>query len=124
MGFYDWDTLKSEEVTEIYRRKVALGDSISVARVEALEGSVTHPHSHEGEEVVIVLKGAWRFHLPSGEVTVRANQMLSIPPGVMHSSEVVEDISALDICGSTRHDWLSGEDRHLHHDPDDLLWAV
>lgn len=124
MGFYDWDNLRSEEVTEIYRRKVALGDTMTVARVEILQGAITQPHSHETEEVIIVLKGSWRFMLPTGNVTVKANQMLSIPAGVEHSSEVLEDTSALDICGSTRMDWISGEDRHLHRDPDELLWAV
>ena len=73
---------------------------------------------------MIVLKGAWRFYLPTGEVTLRANQMLAIPPGTEHSSEVLEDTVAIDICTPTRVDWSSGEDRFLHHDPDQLLWAV
>lgn len=124
MGFYDWDKMKPEEITELYRRKLALGDNITVARVEVLQGAATQSHKHDSEEVIIVLKGAWRFHLPSGEVTLTPNQMLSIPPGVEHSSEVIEDTVALDICTPTRLDWISGEDRSLHHDPDQLLWAV
>lgn len=124
MGFYDWDKMRPEEISEMYKRKVALGENITVARVEVKQWAVTQTHRHESEEVIIVLKGAWRFHLPSGEVTLRDNQMLAIPPGVEHSSEALEDTIALDICTPTRLDWLTGEDRFLHQDPDQYLWAV
>jgi unsaturated pyranuronate lyase len=124
MGFYDWDRMTSESISELYTRKVALGDNIVVARVEVMQCAVTQPHTHDSEEVIIVLKGEWRFHLPTGPVTLRANQMLSIPPGVEHSSEALEDTVALDICSPMRLDWITGEDRLLHHDPDEFLWAV
>jgi quercetin dioxygenase-like cupin family protein len=124
MGFYDWDRIKPEEITDLYSRKVALGENIVVARVEVAAGSVTRQHSHASEEVILVLTGAWRFHLPAREVTLRANQMLSIPPGVSHSSEALEDTVAIDICTPIRLEWISGEDRFLHQDPDQWLWAV
>jgi len=124
MSFYDWDKMRSEHISELYKRKVALADNIVVARVEVMQCAVTQPHTHDSEEVIIVLKGAWRFHLPSGEVTLRANQMLSIPAGVEHSSEALEDTVALDICTPMRLDWITGEDRLLHRDPDECLWAV
>jgi quercetin dioxygenase-like cupin family protein len=103
---------------------VALGESLTVARVEVKKGAVTQSHSHESEEIVVVLKGAWRFHVGPREVTLRTNQMVAIPPGVPHSSEALEDTIALDICTPARADWLSGEDHVLHHDPDEFLWAV
>jgi quercetin dioxygenase-like cupin family protein len=124
MGFYDWDKMKTEEITELYRRKVILGENVMVARVEAEQYAVTQSHRHESEELIIVLKGAWRFFLPTGEVVVRANQSLTIPGGVEHSSEVVEDVVALDICTPVRMDWITGEDRFLHRDPDEFLWAM
>jgi quercetin dioxygenase-like cupin family protein len=124
MGFYDWERMKPEEVTDLYLRKVVAGQSIVVARVEVKEGAVTLPHNHESEEVIMVLSGVWRFQLPDREVTLSANQMLCIPPGVEHSSEALEDTVALDICAPTRPDWISGADRPLHYDPDQSLWAV
>jgi quercetin dioxygenase-like cupin family protein len=124
MGFYDWDQMDAEEINDLYVRKMAVGENITVARVEVKEGAITHPHRHRNEEMIFVLKGAWRFHLPSGEVTLGANQMISIPPGVEHSSEALEDTIALDICAPTRRDWLTGEDRSLHYDPEQSLWAV
>ncbi len=124
MEFYDWDTIPAEEVTDSYLRKVAVGENISVARVEVKEGAITNLHHHDNEEMIVVLQGTWRFDLPSGAVTVSANQVLTIPSGVKHSSEALSDIVALDICTPARSDWLSGDDRPLHSDPDQSLWAV
>ena len=124
MGLYDWDRMKAEEITELYKRKVAIGESFTVARVEVKEGAVTQPHSHENEEMILVLKGSWRFHLPGGDVTVVPNQLLRIAPEIEHSSEALEDTVALDICVPGRADWLSGADHSLHCDPDQSLWAV
>ena len=125
MCFYDWDRMNEEEITELYHRKIAIGESITVARVEVKKGAVTHPHSHENEEMILVLEGRWRFSLPTGDVTLATNQMLRIPRGVEHSSEALEDTVALDICGApVRADWLNGADHSLHYDPDESLWAV
>lgn len=124
MRLFDWEQVKAEQVTELYSRKVALGENLSIAKLEVKQGAATRMHSHDNEEVVVVLKGVWQFFLPTGDVTLHANQMLSIPPGTEHGSRVLEDVVALDICSPARIDWLSGEDRILHHDPDQSLWGV
>jgi quercetin dioxygenase-like cupin family protein len=124
MGFYDWNKMKPEEISELYNRKLVRCENLMVARVEVKQYSVTQPHSHDSEEVIIVLKGAWRFYLPDGAVTLKDNQMLAIPPGVQHSSETLEDTVAIDICTPSRLDWVTGEDRFIHSDPNDCLWAV
>lgn len=120
----DWDQMDAEQVTELYQRKVARCERLTVARIEVREGAITHPHSHENEEMILVLKGSWRFQLPDGEVTLKADQMLCIPRGVEHSSQALEDTVALDICAASRADWASGADQSLHTDPDQSLWAV
>ena len=124
MRLFDWEQVKAEQVTELYSRKVALGENLSIAKLEVKQGAATRMHSHDNEEVVVVLKGVWQFFLPTGDVTLRANQMLTIPAGTEHGSRVLEDVVALDICSPARIDWLSGEDRILHHDPDQSLWGV
>ncbi len=124
MCFYDWNNMEPSEVNAAYLRKVATGENVTVAQVEVNQGSITQTHHHTNEEVIVVLKGAWLFRLPSGEVTVTTNQVLMIPPGVEHSSEALEDTIALDIRAPGRNDWITGEDQFLHHDPDQSLWAV
>ncbi len=124
MGFYDWNQMSAEEISELYRRQMAIGENLTVARVEVKRFAVTQTHHHTSEEVIIVLSGAWKFYLPDKEVTLTNNQMLVIPPGVEHSSEALDDTIAIDICTPRRTDWLTGDDYLLHRDPNDSLWAV
>src|SRR5260370_34365651 len=57
MGFYDWDRMKPEEVTDLYRRKGVAGQSIVVARIEGKVGAVTFAHKYAIEEEIMVLSG-------------------------------------------------------------------
>lgn len=124
MKFYDLNEIKNDEVNSCYLRKAVYGDSLTVAKVEVKEGETTQSHSHDTEEVIFLLKGAWLFHLPDGDVTLRENQLLCIPAGVEHSSEVLEDVVALDICSKYRADWVSGQDKILHSNPEQFLWGI
>src|SRR5690349_20798694 len=98
MKLYDWEKIKPQQVTELYSRKIAAGDNVSVARLEVKAGAATRMHHHDVEEVIVVLKGVWQFFLPTGEVTLKANQMMTIPAGMSHGSRVLEDVVAIDIC--------------------------
>jgi quercetin dioxygenase-like cupin family protein len=124
MQLYDWDQIKSDYITPLYSRKVAHAGNVTVARLEAKSGAATRLHKHENEEVIVVLQGKWRFILPTGDVTLEANQMLKIPAGMEHASEVLEDAVAIDVCSPARTDWLNGDDRNFHYDPEQYLWAV
>ncbi len=120
----DWDQMEAEEITELYTRKVARGESLTVARIEVKEGAITHPHSHENEEMILVLKGSWRFQLPSGEVTVNAE------PDALHSARRRTFLPGARRHGSHRHLRCNAcrlgqrRDQSLHTDPDQSLWAV
>lgn len=124
MQFYDLNEIENDEVNTSYLRKAVYGDSLSVAKVEVKQGETTQTHSHDTEEVIFVLKGKWLFHLPDGDVLLKENQMLCIPANVEHSSEVLEDSVALDICAKNRPDWRSGQDKILHGNTEQFLWAV
>jgi quercetin dioxygenase-like cupin family protein len=124
MHVYDWNAIQPQAITELYRRSVAQGEKVSIARLEVAKGSFTRAHRHEHEEVIILLKGCWQFHSPDGDITLRPNQILTITPGVEHSSEVLEDVVAIDVCSPRRDDWVTGEDGSLHYDPDQSLWGV
>ncbi|HJX00400.1 MAG TPA: AraC family ligand binding domain-containing protein [Terriglobales bacterium] len=124
MAVYDLNKMRPDYLTREYRRKVANGDSLTLAKLEAKQGSITRAHRHDHEEVILLLKGSWRFQLPTGVVTLYPNQVLTIPRGVEHSSEVLEDVIAIDVCTPQRKDWINGEDRSLHTEQDESLWAI
>ena len=124
MKVFDLNKMQPQSVNDLYQRTVAQGKNISVARVVARKGATTLNHRHEHEEVIVVLQGSWLFHLPAGDVKLGANQMLSITPGTEHSSEVLEDVVAIDVCTPIREDWLKEQDFNLHTDGGQFLWAV
>jgi quercetin dioxygenase-like cupin family protein len=123
MPLHDFNAMQSQSVAERYQRKVAHGENMSVARLEVGAGAITGPHRHTHEEVIILLQGRWRFQLPTGPIVLNPNQLLTIPAGVEHSSEALEDVIAIDVSGTRRRDWATGEDSVLHYDPQNL-WGV
>jgi len=38
MGLYDWDRMKAEEITDLYQRKLAIGESVTVTILD-IKGS-------------------------------------------------------------------------------------
>jgi quercetin dioxygenase-like cupin family protein len=124
MKVFDLNSIQPQAVNELYQRTIAQGEKLTVARLVVRKGATTRTHKHPHEEVVVVLQGKWAFHLPDSDVTLQPNQVLTIPPGVEHSSEVLEDVVALDICTPVREDWIRQEDNWVHTDGDQFLWAV
>lgn len=124
MKVFDLNRIQPQAVNELYERTIAQGEKLTVARLVVRKGATTKNHKHHNEEVIVVLQGSWVFHFPEGDVTLGPNQVLTISPGVEHSSEVLEDVVALDICTPAREDWIRQEDLSVHTNGDQFLWAV
>jgi quercetin dioxygenase-like cupin family protein len=65
------------------------------------------------EQVSHVVAGALDFLLEEGRVTVRAGEILCIPPNAPHEVIALEDSVALDIFNPPRQDWIDGDDAYL-----------
>lgn len=126
MGYFDWDRINPKENANFHRKKIVWGDRLGVAEVRLNPGDRLQTHRHQSEEIILVLKGAWRFILPGREVTVRTNEMLTIPPGVSHSSEAIEETLAVNICApeQIKRSEKEKEEAVSHSDLDQFLWAV
>lgn len=97
----------------------------SAVRMEIKQGALTPSHQHETECLMVVLEGALRISLRGQTVTVRANEMVHIPPQHEHSTEAITDSIALSIATSTGQvaEW-NGCGPFVHDDPDQYLWGV
>jgi quercetin dioxygenase-like cupin family protein len=122
MEFSDFS--KAKNVSRYNREKLLANKNVNVAMVEVQKGTSELPHSHDHEQAILVLRGAWRFQIKGQEFTVRANQMLSIPAYVQHSALALEDTLAMDICGAPQHDRAATEERNVPYDADQYLWGV
>ena len=64
----------------------APGREVIQVRVEFDPGAAFPRHSHPGEEIIYVVEGALEYQLDGkAPVTVKAGQVLFIPPGTIHA---------------------------------------
>ena len=109
-----WESIPREELNPLLGRRMITGERMMIAHIYLKKGSVVPRHAHENEQITYVLEGALRFRLgESQEVTVRAGEVLTIPPNLPHSAEALEDTLDVDIFDPPRRDWLEGRDQYL-----------
>jgi quercetin dioxygenase-like cupin family protein len=84
-----------------------------LARLVLRKGAYVPLHQHFNEQVSHVVAGSLKFVLEGKEVTVRAGEILCIPPSVPHEVTALEDSVALDIFTPPRQDWIDGDDAYL-----------
>jgi unsaturated pyranuronate lyase len=111
-----WEDVPVEPVTDVISRQVVTGRNEMIARVLLKRGAIVPIHSHVSEQVTWILEGAMRLWIgaPEEEVTLKAGQMVVIPPDVPHRAEALEDTVDIDVFSPIRQDWLDGTDTYFH----------
>jgi quercetin dioxygenase-like cupin family protein len=111
-----WEDVPVEPVTDVITRQVVTGRNEMIARVLLKRGAIVPTHSHVSEQVTWILEGALRLWIGAAEeeVTLRAGQMVVIPPDVPHRAEALEDTVDIDVFSPIRQDWLDGTDTYFH----------
>jgi quercetin dioxygenase-like cupin family protein len=113
---HNWKSMVKEDLSPTIGRKMITGERMMIAQIFLKKGSVVPRHQHENEQITYILEGALRFHLGADgarEVTVRAGEVLTIPPNLPHTAEALEDTLDVDIFDPPRQDWLNGTDQYL-----------
>jgi len=114
--FYRWEDMPRERVSEKLERRLITGDKMMLTHVYLEKGCIVPQHSHHNEQLTYVLEGALHFWIGEDggeEVTVRAGEVLVIPPNVPHKAEALEDTLDVDIFSPPRQDWLDKTDDYL-----------
>ena len=106
-------TMPIEHLNPLIERQYVSAEKSMLARLLLRKGCLVPMHHHENEQITYILEGALKFILPGQEITVRAGEVLVIPPNVPHSAEALEDTIDLDVFSPPRADWLSGADSYL-----------
>jgi quercetin dioxygenase-like cupin family protein len=113
---YRWAELPAEQLKGGLKRRLITGQRMMIAHVYFKKGDDVPQHSHENEQITYILEGALRFWLGANgenEVTVRAGEVLVIPPNLPHRAVALEDTLDVDIFDPPRQDWLAGTDAYL-----------
>ena len=115
MKYLAWKNVEREQLNPLFDRQMVVGDKIMVARVLLKKGAHVPLHHHFNEQVTYILEGALKFAIDGKEITVRAGEVLCIPPDMPHEAWAVEDTIDLDIFNPPREDWLNKTDNYLRH---------
>ncbi|MGH7176690.1 MAG: cupin domain-containing protein [Tepidisphaeraceae bacterium] len=100
---YDWDGQPTDAPMALLTRRRVMAERIMVSQVRLDKGCDVPTHSHENEQICIVLSGKLRFGIGADgtgqrqECTVEPGQVLLLPSNVPHSAFAVEQTLVLDI---------------------------
>lgn len=108
-----WDEVKEEKLNEKISRKLAVGQNEMIGRLRLAKGATVPPHKHLSEQITMVISGALTFTIGGKDFTVRAGEVLVIPPNVVHSAIALEETDDIDSFSPLRIDWLTGDDAYL-----------
>ena len=113
----NWDDIPVEQLNPLIGRQFIVGTNVMIARVLLKQGAVVPLHHHHNEQVSYILEGALKFILKTEagdkEITVRAGEVLCIPPNLPHEAHALEDTVDLDIFNPPRQDWIDRDDAYL-----------
>jgi len=94
-------------------RQYVVGSNTMLARIVLGKGAHVPEHKHRHEQISHVVEGALDFLMEGNRITVRAGEILCIPPHLPHEVWALEDSVALDIFNPPREDWIQGDDAYL-----------
>ena len=85
--------------TDLQRHDLSIpGHEAIQVRVDFPPGAVAARHSHPGEEIIYVLKGALEYRIDGqAPVTVTAGQVFFVPAGAIHGASNVGDGAASEL---------------------------
>lgn len=109
----DWEEAEEETLKDGISRKVIHGTNVTLAQLHFGSGKSVQKHSHESEQVSLVLRGKVSFDIEGRTIEVSEGSMLFIPPNVPHGVTALEDSIVVDTFSPPRNDWLAGKDSYL-----------
>ena len=111
-----WADIAPEQMNSLTTRQYVVGTNTMLARLVLKKDAHVPLHHHVNEQMSHVVQGSLNFMLEGKTVTVRAGEILCIPPDVPHEVVALEDSVALDIFNPPRQDWIDGDDAYLRSD--------
>lgn len=108
-----WDEVEREVLTPLFERQLIVGQDVMLARILLRKGCIVPLHSHENEQLSMILEGALKFWIDGKEIVVRPGEVLTIPPNMPHTAEALEDTLGIDVFNPPRADWINKTDSYL-----------
>jgi quercetin dioxygenase-like cupin family protein len=104
--FDDVGTMPPQQVWERIVARAVHGERLTLAVVELEPEAVVAEHSHDNEQLGVVLRGSIRFRVGDEERELETGGTWSIPPHVPHSAVAGADgTTVVDVFAPGRDDW-------------------
>ena len=102
-----WESIPTEKVSDPMMsthtetvRQTWVGDKVVLTRVVVRPNSRGKPHSHEAEQVSMILRGGVKVTLGETETIAKAGSIVHIPAHAVHIFEILgEETEILDVYG-------------------------
>ena len=108
--FDDVRSIVSRRVWDGITARAVHGDRLTLAVVELEPGAIAEEHSHEHEQLGMVLRGSIRFRVGDEEHELRPGETWKIPSNTPHRAEAGPDgASVIDLFAPPRSEWEQGE---------------
>ena len=96
------DALETRTPIQGVMARRLMGDKVMVQHVHVSKGAAAPMHSHENEQVMMVVEGSFRMTVEdnSGETRVfdmQPGEILHLPSNCPHGGEAIEDCVIIDI---------------------------
>jgi quercetin dioxygenase-like cupin family protein len=109
-AFDDVAAIPPQQVWEQIVARPVHGERLTLAIVELEPGAVVDDHSHDNEQLGIVLLGSMPFRVGDEERELGPGSTWSIPSNVSHSATAGPDgASVIDVFAPVRSDWAALE---------------
>ena len=108
MQSYTWETVPAEQLDDHITRRMIVGEKAMLVRWQFKKGALAARHNHPHEQVVVMVSGKLRLAVGDAETIMGPDDIVLIPPQVLHEAEALEDTVVIDIFSPPREDFLSG----------------
>jgi quercetin dioxygenase-like cupin family protein len=90
----------------IERKTLVHGERMLMTEFRLRKGTVLPRHAHEHEQAGYLIKGHIRLSIGKEVYEAQAGDSWSIPGGVEHGAEILEDSAAIEVFSPIREDYL------------------
>ncbi len=100
---FRWAEVQEDHPIDFLHRRMIKGEKMMVARVRLDKGCHVAPHSHESEQIAVLLSGRVRWTLGEEgsperrEFEMAGGEALVLPSNVLHGVDALEDTEILDV---------------------------
>ena len=103
----DWNKVPIEQTAEGIERQMVVGENVMLCRFRFAPFVVTAEHSHQHEQMTLVVQGKVKFTISGEERIVSAGDVLHFPPDSRHGAAMLdEEVILIDIFSPIREDFL------------------